>query len=141
MTENKDENSSVNGSPPDGVTDEQTAVSPDDPGVTPLGGNTGVHIHTDDDSEDPPDEPDPSEGAIDFGGFVVSLGTSCMISLGKHPNPETGRTITDLPAATEVIEILEMLERKTRGNLDHKERQLLETLLRDLRRAYDESAT
>ncbi len=123
----------TNGS--NGVAGLKGGLSPDDPRVTPLGGNAGVHIR----SEPEPD--DDEEGPlIDFGGFVIGLGTSCMINLGKQHHPETGDRQLDLPSAREVIAILEMLQQKTRGNLDRDEEQLLETLLRDLKRAYDETA-
>ncbi len=110
------------------------AASPDDPLVTPLGGNAGVHIQQEDD-----DDGDEAL-AVDFGGFVVSLGTSCMVNLGKHPNPDTGQPNKDLAAAGQTIDILKMLQRKTRGNLDDDERQLLASLLRDLQRAYDDAS-
>lgn len=109
------------------------AITPDDPRVTPLGGNAGVHIKTE-------EEPVDNEPEIDFGGFIVGLGTSCMVNLGQQVNPETGTVNTDLEAARQVIDILEMLRRKTRGNLEYEEEQLLKTLLHDLRRAYDESS-
>ncbi|TXD33838.1 DUF1844 domain-containing protein [Lujinxingia vulgaris] len=99
------------------------------PRVTPLGGNTGVHIASAqaDEALD-----------IDFGGFIVSLGTSCMVNLGKYPNPETGKLELDLDAARQVIHILQMLAEKTRGNLEDDESQLLRTLIYDLKLAYVE---
>lgn len=108
------------------------AIPPDDPRVTPLGGNAGVHIKT-----DPEPEAD-EEPLIDFGGFIIGLGTSCMINLGKQDHPETGTRELDLPSAEEVIAILEMLQEKTRGNLDREEEELLDALLRDLKNTYDE---
>ncbi len=114
-----------------GAPEAAAAVTPDDPRVTPLGGNAGVHIQ----SEDEPDD-DPT---IDFGGFIVSLGTSCMVNLGQHPNPETGTVDVDIPAASQVIDILQMLQHKTRGNLSREEEKLLETLLHDLRKAFDDA--
>lgn len=108
------------------------AIPADDPRVTPLGGNAGVHIRSEEEEEE--------ELPLDFGGFIVSLGTSCMVNLGKHENPETGRLETDLEAAQQVIHILQMLQHKTRGNLSVEEEKLLATLLFDLREAYDEAA-
>lgn len=101
----------------------------DKPRVTPLGGNTGVHI-----TSARPDE----ALEIDFGGFIVSLGTSCMVNLGKYPNPETGKLELDLDAGRQVIHILQMLAQKTRGNLEDDEAQLLRTLIYDLKLAYVE---
>ena len=115
------------------TTNENGALPSDDPRVTPLGGNAGVHIQAE-------EKPTGDELPIDFGGFIVSLGTSCMVNLGHHADPETGVVQKDLEAAAQVIDILEMLRTKTRGNLDFEEKQLLKTLLHDLRRAYDESS-
>lgn len=115
-----------------GAAEGNGAISPDDPRVTPLGGNAGVHIQAE------PEDEDDEEPMIDFGGFIVGLGTSCMINLGKQDHPETGTRQLDLPSAEEVIAILEMLQEKTRGNLDREEEQLLTALLRDLKSAYDD---
>lgn len=147
MCGSDDDNSTGANGRANGATDDG-GFSPDDPDVTPLGGNAGVHIQTDDgdDETDPaeqfkgPDEPLDEDLAVDFGGFVVSLGTSCMVNLGQHANPETGDLEqVDLPAARQTIDILEMLKRKTKGNLDEDERQLLDNLLRDLRQAYEDA--
>jgi serine/threonine protein phosphatase PrpC len=56
--------------------------------------------------------------------------------IGGVPHPETGKTYTDLESAMHTIEIIEMLEEKTEGNLDTEEQKLIESLLYDLRTAY-----
>jgi hypothetical protein len=81
--------------------------------------------------------PDPQSLApMDFSTFVLSLGSSAMVHLGKIPSPDAqsadaGRI--DLAAAKQIIDILGMLEEKTRGNLDDPEERLLQSLLYDLR--------
>jgi hypothetical protein len=71
---------------------------------------------------------------INFGTFVLSLSTSTLVHLGDAPNPETGEAgPPDLPLAQQTIQILEMLQDKTRGNLDSDEGNLLEAVLHDLR--------
>lgn len=134
MSSDRDDNSDngvqTNGAAANG------AFSPDDPRVTPLGGNAGVHIQSDEQQRDDSQPTEQSSLSVDFGGFIVSLGTSCMVNLGKQINPETGEYSRDLAAARQTIDILEMLRRKTRGNLEENERQLLTTLLKDLRKAY-----
>ncbi len=99
---------------------------------TPLGDESGVYIPSDqtDDGNDESDAP------IDFGGFLVSLGTSCMVNLGHVEDPETGQSHVNLPAAKQTIEILQLLKDKTEGNLDPEEEKLLESLLHDTRSAY-----
>lgn len=80
-----------------------------------------------------------NEAPIDFGSFVISLGTSAYVSMGKVENPETGEHGVDLPAAKQLIDILQMLRDKTEGNLQTDEQQLLKGLLYELRLAYVEA--
>ena len=60
--------------------------------------------------------------------------------LGEVERPGTGTTEKSLPMAKHSIDILSMLEQKTRGNLDPAEAQLLENLLFDLRLRYVEAS-
>jgi hypothetical protein len=75
---------------------------------------------------------------LDFSGFVLSLASSAMVNLGQVPGPEggDGAGTSDLPAAKQMIEILALLEEKTRGNLEATEEKLLKSLLYDLRVQY-----
>jgi hypothetical protein len=74
---------------------------------------------------------------LDFSGFVLSLASSAMVNLGKVPDPSgTPAGATDLPAAKQIIDILAILEEKTRGNLAASEDKLLKSLLYDLRVQY-----
>ncbi|MCL5044982.1 MAG: DUF1844 domain-containing protein [Deltaproteobacteria bacterium] len=77
---------------------------------------------------------------ITFGTFVVSLSTQALISLGEIADPNGGRTETDLAAAEQLIDIIGMLQQKTRGNLDADEEKLLTAVLFDLRLKYVERA-
>ena len=71
---------------------------------------------------------------IDFYTFVLSIGSSVLVHLGEAPHPETGKPgARNLPLAHQSIEILSMLEVKTRGNLTAQERSLLDQVLYDLR--------
>jgi hypothetical protein len=73
-------------------------------------------------------------GPIDFYTFVLSLGSSAFVHLGDAPHPETGIPAEpDLLLAKQAIDILAMLEEKTKGNLTSEEEKFLETLLTDLR--------
>lgn len=72
--------------------------------------------------------------AINFPAFVLSLAHTAAVHFGDVPDPVTGQTAeTNLPAAQQMIDILALLEAKTRGNLTAEERQLLEQLLYELR--------
>ena len=68
--------------------------------------------------------------------FVLSLAQSAMVLMGEAPDPESGRTLSNLPEAKHTIDILAMLDCKTRGNLTAEEREVLETILCELRMAF-----
>lgn len=74
---------------------------------------------------------------IDFNSFIVSLASSAMLYLGETPHPETGKTAKNLPLARNTIELLAMLQEKTKGNLDEEEDRLISTLVDDLRGRLD----
>lgn len=70
----------------------------------------------------------------DFAGFLISLGSSAFVHMGLIPDPETGESrAPNLAIARQTIDMIELLEEKTRGNLTAEERQLLEQLLYELR--------
>ena len=71
--------------------------------------------------------------AIDFSRFCLFMATSALIHLGESANPETNTTEVNLPLAHQTIDILAMLEEKTKGNLTDDESKLLSTILYDLR--------
>jgi len=73
---------------------------------------------------------------IDFSSFVFSLSTSALLHLGEVPDPVTRKTEKNLLLAKQTIDILGMLEEKTRGNLTADEAKLLENVLADLRWRY-----
>lgn len=75
-----------------------------------------------------------SEPALSFTEFVISLASSAAIHFGDLPDPVTGQPAeANLDGASQMIEILALLEQKTRGNLTAEERQLLEQVLYELR--------
>lgn len=74
-----------------------------------------------------------AETDFDFTTFVLSLATSAYMHLGKAP-PPPGETVTvNLQLAKQTIDILGMLEQKTRCNLTEREASLLQRVLFDLR--------
>ncbi len=81
-------------------------------------------------------EPPRTLPPIDFSTFVLSLGSSAAVHLGQIPAPDSTEPTIDLPAAKQIIDILGVLEEKTRGNLDASEAQLIKSLLYDLRVQY-----
>ena len=83
---------------------------------------------------------DPSP-AVTFPAFVLSLVHAAATHFGDIPDPHTGRPgPANLPAAQQIIDILAMLELKTRGNLSVEERQLIDQVLEELRARFTEEA-
>jgi hypothetical protein len=81
--------------------------------------------------------PDPT---INFASFLLSLAATAAVHFGDRMEPgaiEPGPV--DLVAAGQMIDILALLEEKTRGNLTADERQLLETILYELRLRFVEA--
>jgi hypothetical protein len=76
------------------------------------------------------------QSEVDFAGFLLSLATSAMAYLGEVPDPASGSTTENLPAAKQMIDILSILQVKTEGNLEPDEERLLDHLLYELRMKY-----
>ena len=77
---------------------------------------------------------------LTFTAFVLSLATTAAIHLGDLPDPATGAPgEANLDGATQMIEILSLLEQKTRGNLTAEERQVIEQVLYELRLRFVEA--
>ncbi|HEY2733738.1 MAG TPA: DUF1844 domain-containing protein, partial [Polyangiales bacterium] len=71
--------------------------------------------------------------------FVLSLNASALIHLGESNDVSGGSTVS-LPLARQTIDILTLLENKTRGNLTGEEERLLHQILFDLRMRYSRHA-
>jgi len=81
-----------------------------------------------------------TEDTLRFLDMVGLFGTQAMIALGKLANPATGKAEKNLPAARLFIDTLEMLEGKTRGNLNSDETKVLHATLTDLRLMFVEES-
>jgi hypothetical protein len=103
-------------------------------------------------SSEPPQAPPKSEEAAptakeppralppaDFATLVLSLGSSAVMYLGQEDGPDGKKTTRNLPMAKHAIDLLSVLEEKTKGNLSSEEDQILESLLFDLRLRYVEA--
>jgi hypothetical protein len=81
-------------------------------------------------------------GDLSFTAFVVSLASSAAIHFGDLPDPSTGQVAeVNLDGAAQMIDILALLEEKTRGNLTMEERQVLEQVLYELRLRFVEASS
>jgi hypothetical protein len=70
---------------------------------------------------------------LTFTLFVLSLASSAAIHFGDLPEPSGAQGDPNLDGAAQMIEILSLLDQKTRGNLTAEERQVLEQVLYELR--------
>ena len=77
---------------------------------------------------------------IDFGTLVFSFATSALINMGLSPDPNTSKTVKNLDFAKQNIDILEVLQKKTKGNLTTEENKLLSELIFDLRMKFIEAS-
>ena len=85
---------------------------------------------------DPPTSASASLPTLNFATFIFSLNSSALVQLGMIEDPMTGEKSKNLPLARQTIDILSMLEEKTRGNLDVDEAAMLKNILYDLRIQY-----
>jgi hypothetical protein len=76
---------------------------------------------------------------LDFSTFVLGLIGTAYVHLGDAPSPE-GQDGRNLPMARQDIDLLGLLQEKTKGNLTGDEERLLEQALCDLRMRYVEVA-
>ncbi|MBC8433062.1 MAG: DUF1844 domain-containing protein [Desulfobacterales bacterium] len=73
---------------------------------------------------------------INFPTFIFSLNSSVLVHLGIIDDPVSGKKVKNLVLAKQTIDILGMLEEKTRGNLSEDEKSMLKHMLYDLRMIY-----
>ena len=87
-------------------------------------------------SPSPTPESEPSDTPlpeINFATFVMSLNASALVHLGVIEEPVTGKKVKNLPMAKQTIDLLGMLEEKTKGNLDSDEANIIKNILYDLK--------
>lgn len=89
------------------------------------------------DADRQPSAGDGTLPAIDFSTFVMSLSHSVLVNLGDAPDPD-GERRPHLELARQTIDLLALLQEKTRNNLTGPEEQLLGQALYDLRTRYVE---
>jgi hypothetical protein len=90
---------------------------------------TSADLEAGSEEADLPDADDPAS----FPSFLMSIASNAAASLGMMEHPVTRKREVDLELGKHWIDVLGMLEKKTRGNLVPQEQQILEGLLADLR--------
>ena len=98
-----------------------------------MGGQPGAGIEHDDDPKQEDSLP-----SVDFNTFVLSLSHSAFMHLGEAPHPETDTVMRSLPLARQTIDLIALIEEKTKGNLSGDEERLIHQVLYDLRMRYVE---
>ena len=73
---------------------------------------------------------------VSFSTFINSIAASAFVHLGMIKDPMSGQISKNITAAKQTIDILGMLEEKTKNNLNQEEENLLKNLLHDLRLNY-----
>lgn len=109
------------------MADDQTPAAPEEEDPT-----------LDGEEEDEADGSGESMSPMDFSIFLLSLNTSALMHMGLARDQEQAQL--NMPMARQVIDIIAMLEEKTRGNLTGSEEQLLNQVLFDLRMRYAQRA-
>jgi len=77
---------------------------------------------------------------ISFTNLVLSISTSALIQLGEIEDPVSKQPSKNLPLAKQTIDLIGMLQEKTKGNLTPEEEKILEHILYDLRLRYVKAA-
>jgi len=72
----------------------------------------------------------------DFSTLVGMLSSQAMVTLGVLPNPATGKPAAQLEFARHFIDLLGILEEKTKGNLESEEELALKNTIHQLRMIY-----
>lgn len=73
---------------------------------------------------------------VTFSSFVISLGSSSLMLMGEQLDPHQEAVPVNLPQAKEIIDLLSVLEEKTKGNLTSEEQTVLRDMLYALRMKY-----
>ena len=76
-----------------------------------------------------------------FQTLVSTMATQALFAMGAIPDPRTGQRVAHLELARHHIDMLTVIEAKTKGNLDEEEQKLLSTTLYELRNTYIQLST
>ena len=116
--------------------EERAKASGAQPSTTEAGSSTTEEEGESQPQIDPAQLPKP-----EFSTLVGLFSTQAMVSLGLVGHPEDGRTEVQLPLARHFIDMLGVLDEKTKGNLTDAEARMLEQSLHDLRMVYLERSS
>ena len=78
---------------------------------------------------------------LTFSSFIFSLSSSALMLMGEKLSPDQPQTPVNLPQAKEIVDILSILDEKTKGNLTSEEAAVMKDMLYTLRMKYVQAAT
>ncbi|MBI4834302.1 MAG: DUF1844 domain-containing protein [Planctomycetes bacterium] len=87
-------------------------------------------------SKEPPGEEAEGPEGPSFIHFISTLATQALMALGQVPHPATGQKEMNLPEAKYLIDTIQILEAKTKGNLTPEEAQAMKEVLYNLQMAF-----
>lgn len=73
---------------------------------------------------------------VNFNSLIFSLSSSALLNFGEIADPQTGEKKKDLTLAKHSVDVIAMLQEKTKGNLTDEEQKFLDSILTDLRWRY-----
>ena len=82
------------------------------------------------------DTPSAGMPKMTFATFIISLNHSALVHMGMVEDPTNGTKAKNLELAKQTIDVIAMLEEKTKGNLTEEETMMIKSLLYDLRMVY-----
>lgn len=85
------------------------------------------------DLEDIPDVPFPAPSLM---SLTESIATQALVSLGLIPNPMTGKAVVRLNQAKHLIDTVELINEKTKGNQTEEETKFIDGLMHELHMFY-----
>ncbi len=77
---------------------------------------------------------------VNFSSFILSLSSSVLLHLGEIADPVSGEKRKNMDLAKQSIDIISMLQDKTKGNISQDEGKLIEQMLFDLRMRFVEAS-
>lgn len=87
-----------------------------------------------------PGSPPGAGEKLGFSDLVRMLATQALMYMGAYPDPQTGKAIVALDVAKIHVDLLDVLEQKTKGNLSDEETKMLTGMLSELRVQFVEIA-
>lgn len=76
---------------------------------------------------------DTEQSSIDFISFISTLAATAYMHLGERVAPDQPEEGVNLPAAKQMIDLLDLIRKKTEGNLEKREQDAMDAILYNLR--------